>query len=59
MMPRRRTPYLLLPLALCASLLPTAVYGGVLVNGERQPLAGKTLRLIVADSDTVAAQDWD
>ena len=39
------------------ALAPMAIYSGVLVDGKKQPLADKTLRLIVADSETVAAQD--
>lgn len=38
-------------------LVPTAIYSGVLVDEKRQPLADRTLRLIVADSATVAEQD--
>jgi hypothetical protein len=39
------------------ALVPTAIYSGVLVYGNRQPVAGKTLRLVVANSDVIAEPD--
>lgn len=39
------------------SLVATAIYSGALIDERGKPLAGKTLRLIVADTGAAAEQD--